>query len=53
MLKQYLSELIEKDLIIEEKDKKHNKTYSLTNKGFKYIKDFSIIKEFMESYGLE
>jgi len=53
MLKQYLQELIEKELIIEEKDKKGSKLYSLTPKGFNYIKDYEIIKGFMESYGLE
>lgn len=53
MLKQYLSELIKNQFIIENKDKKNNKIYSLLPKGFNYLKDYSIIKGFMESYGLE
>lgn len=53
MLKDYLTELIKKKFIIEEIDKKDKKTYSLTPKGFNYIKDFSIIKGFIESYGLD
>ena len=53
MLKQYMTELLENEFIIEEKDKKDNKTYSLLPKGFNYLKDYSVIKGFMESYGLE
>jgi len=53
MLKQYLEDLMEKGFIVEEKDKKENKLFSLTTKGFNYIKDFETIKGFMESYGLE
>lgn len=44
---------MEKGFIVEEKDKKENKLFSLTTKGFNYIKDFETIKGFMESYGLE
>lgn len=53
MLKQYLGELIENGFIVEERDKKDNKLYSLLPKGFNYLKDYSVIKGFMESYGLE
>jgi len=53
MLKQYIGDLLEKDFIIEETDKKDNKLYSLTSKGFNYIKDYESIKGFMESYGLD
>ena len=53
MLKQYLGELIENGFVLEERDKKNNKLYSLQEKGFNYLKDYSIIKGFMESYGLE
>ena len=53
MLKQYLKELIENKFIKEEIDTKGNKLYSLKEKGFNYLKDYSIIKGFMESYGLE
>ena len=52
MLTEYLGELIEKEFIIEEKDEK-SKTYSLTEKGYNYLEDFSVIKAFVESYGLE
>jgi predicted transcriptional regulator len=53
MLKQYLGELISNSFVIEEKDSKGHKVYSLLPKGFDYIKDYSVIVGFMESYGLE
>ena len=53
MLKEYLIDLIEKGFIEEKKDKKGNKTYSLTEKGFKYLEDFNVIRSFIESYGLD
>ena len=53
MLKQYLGELIENKFIKEERDKKNNKLYSLLPKGFNYLKDYAVIKGFIESYGLE
>ena len=53
MLKQYLGELIKNGFVVEERDKKNNKLYSLLPKGFNYLKDYSVIKGFMESYGLE
>ena len=53
MLIDYMSELIEKKFISESIDKKNNKKYSLTEKGFNYIRDFSVISSYVESYGLE
>ena len=47
MLKDYLSELISKGLV-EEKDK----MYHITDKGHAYVKDFRMIRDFMESYDL-
>ena len=52
MLTEYLTELISKKFVLE-KEEKGKKTYSLTDKGFNYLEDFSVIKAFMESYGLE
>lgn len=52
MLKQYLSELIDNGFIKEDMDKKGNRLYSLCPKGFDYLKDYSVIRNFMESYGL-
>lgn len=53
MLTEYLTDLIEKRLIIEEEDKKKNKFYSITEKGLNFLNDFKVIRNFMESYGLE
>ena len=52
MLNDYLSELIGKGFIEEKKDKRGRKTYELTEKGFKFLQDYNLIKGFMVSYGL-
>lgn len=53
MLKEYISDLIEKGFIEEQQDKKKNKFYVITDKGHKYVQDFHVIKNFMESYDLD
>ncbi|MFC1769256.1 winged helix-turn-helix domain-containing protein [Nanoarchaeota archaeon] len=52
MLMEYLNELISKDFIEEKKDKKGKKVYELTDKGFNYLKDYKLIRGFVDSYGL-
>ena len=52
MLKEYLTELLEKEFLTENKEKKGRTTYSLTEKGFNFLKDYKVIKSFTESYGL-
>ena len=52
MLKEYLAELIKKHFIVE-KDKKGNKTYELTDKGLNFLRDYKLIKDFVDSYGLD
>ncbi|MBN1646294.1 hypothetical protein JW868_04615 [Candidatus Woesearchaeota archaeon] len=52
MLDEYLKELKEKEFIIEEKNGK-GKTYSLTEKGHKYLDEYKLIHSFMESFGLD
>jgi len=52
MLGEYLNEIMSKGFVAEEIDKKGKKTYSLTEKGFGFLKDFEIIKKFFDSYGL-
>lgn len=51
MLKTYLEELNLKGLIMGKKSGK-GKTYFLTEKGLKYIKDYQIILGFVDSFGL-
>jgi len=52
MLKEYLTDLMDKGLVLELEEKK-GKKYSLSEKGFNYLKDFGVIKSFMESYDLD
>lgn len=52
MLNEYLTELISKGFIIERYDKKGKKRYEITEKGYKYINDYSIIRNLVDSYGL-
>lgn len=51
MMEEYLKELIEKEFIKVNKEKK-GKTYSLTEKGFEYLQKYRFIMEFTESFGL-
>jgi predicted transcriptional regulator len=49
---EYISELLEKDLIKEMPDKKGRKYYTLTDNGFKYLEKYSIITGFIDDFGL-
>ena len=51
MMEEYLQELIEKNFIIEMKTKK-GKTYSITEKGLKYLNEYKLIMSFTDSFGL-
>lgn len=53
MLNNYMRDLITKEFIIEKKDKKGKKTYSLTEKGFNFLRDYKVIKGFVDSYDLK
>ena len=52
MMEQYMDDLISKELIREIKLKK-GKTYEITDKGHSYLSKYNIIKDFMESFGLD
>ena len=52
MMKDYLNELLGKGFI-EETQEGSNKFYCLTDKGFKYLNEFSVVTNFLESFGLE
>lgn len=53
MLTEYLAELISKGLVVEKDDKRGKKHYGLTDRGHNYLKDYRIIKGFVDSYGLK
>ena len=53
MLTEYLAELLEKSFITEASDKEGKKSYLLTEKGLNYLRDYSVIRGFVDSYGLD
>ncbi len=52
MLGTYMNELLAKEFIVQKKDKEERKTYTLTEKGFNFLRDYKMIKGFVDSYGL-
>jgi predicted transcriptional regulator len=53
---EYLDELKTKGLVVEEEvveKKKTSKFYSLTKKGFDYLKEYKTVIRFMDLFGLE
>ncbi|MFA6022575.1 MAG: winged helix-turn-helix domain-containing protein [Candidatus Pacearchaeota archaeon] len=52
MMDEYLKELIAKELIIEKKTNT-GKTYSLTPNGNNYLNKYSLVSDFVNSFGLE
>lgn len=51
MMDEYLTELIEKEFIIENKND-NKKTYTITKKGIEYLNEYQLIIRFTESFGL-
>lgn len=51
MLQEYLHELISKNFIIENITKE-GKRYELTENGFNFLNKYSMISEFVDSFGL-
>ncbi|MFC1768688.1 winged helix-turn-helix domain-containing protein [Nanoarchaeota archaeon] len=51
MLNEYVSDLIQRKLIVEVKTKS-SKEYSLTELGHEYIQKYSSVAEFMNTFGL-
>lgn len=52
MMEDYLKELMEKELIREQKTKQ-GRTYMLTDKGFDFLAEYGRIQAFTNSFGLE
>lgn len=55
LLNQYLKELSNKGLVVEESDndkKNPKRVIRLTDKGFEFLKQYNVMKEFQESFGL-
>ena len=51
MMKDYLADLISRGFI-KESHAKDGRTYSITEKGVKYLSEYHTIINFMESFGL-
>lgn len=55
MMEEYLEELKKKSFIIEhaiKEKKRESKTYSITDKGLKFLEKYRMIADFTESFGL-
>lgn len=52
MFKDYINELISKEFIKLDVDKKEKKTFSLTQKGYEFLEEYKIIENFVENFGL-
>ncbi|VVB74772.1 Winged helix-turn-helix [uncultured archaeon] len=52
MLTDYLGEMIAKGFIAEKTNKALKRTYSITDKGHEFIKDYQTIRKFFDAYGL-
>jgi predicted transcriptional regulator len=53
MLNEYLGELLAKGFMTEVMDKDGKKSYTLTEKGCNYLRDYAMIRGFVDSYGLD
>ncbi len=52
MFKEYINELISKEFIKIEFDKKEKKTFSLTSKGQEFLQEYKVIENLIENFGL-
>jgi predicted transcriptional regulator len=52
MFKEYINELISKEFIKIDVDKKEKKTFSLTNKGNNFLEEYRVIENFINNFGL-
>jgi len=52
MFKDYINELISKNFIKLDVDKKDKKTFSLTKKGMEFLQEYRVIRNFIENFGL-
>ena len=53
MLADYLQEMLKRGFVLEIEEKNSRKTYSLTDKGFRYLTDYAAVRGFVDSYGLD
>ena len=52
MMNDYVDELLGKELILQTEED-GNKFYILTEKGFRYLSEYTSVTKFLQSFGLE
>ncbi len=52
-LTQYLDELMEKRLILENEIDENTRVYALTEKGREFLQEFKKVERFSEAFGIE
>ncbi len=52
MFKEYINELIGKNFIQLDVDKKEKKSFSLTTKGNNFLEEYKVIENFINNFGL-
>ena len=52
MFKEYINELIKKEFIKIDIDKKEKKTFSLTKKGYEFLQEYRVIEMFVENFAV-
>ena len=52
MFKDYVNELIKKEFILVEMDKKGRKLFSITGKGNEFLEEYKVIERFVDNFGL-
>ena len=52
MFKEYVNELLSKDFIKFEEDKKGKREIILTKKGNEFLEEYKVIERFVDSFGL-
>ena len=52
MFKEYVDELMSKDFIMINEDKKGKKTFSLKQKGHNFLDEYKMIENFIANFGL-
>ena len=49
---EYIRELLQKEFVKEVRDKKGRKYYTLTDKGFRYVEKYRMIRGFIDEFEL-
>ena len=52
MLTEYMGDLLTRGLVAENIDRKGKRTYIITDKGHNFMKEYTVIRKFFDSYGL-